>query len=263
MKKTTLLFLFLIGFVGFAQQKSTGIISLNNGVPITANFTLNNNTSEVTLVLTGPSDRWFGLGMGPSVLDGFGMSDGDVVVFTTTTTPNLTDRNFQGTGTPPLDGGTQNWATSSNTVAGSVRTLTLTRALANTDPNDLQMPYATTNSIQIGGVRASSATMSIGGHGGGTSGGFATANFTTLGVEDFSLNAAMIYPNPSNGIFTVKAKSELKAINIYSQTGAFVRSIQATDAENMEINVQGLSTGIYLLELQNDTDKSWKKVIVE
>jgi hypothetical protein len=73
----------------------------------------------------------------------------------------------------------------------------------------------------------------------------------------------MIYPNPSNGLFTVKAKSALKMINIYAQTGSFVRSIHVTDSESMEVNVEGLATGIYLIELQNDTDKSWKKVIIE
>jgi hypothetical protein len=254
MKKTTILLFSLFTFIGFAQSKSTGVMSLNNGIPITANFTLNNDTSAVTLVLTGPSDRWFGLGIG--VVAGFGMQNGDVIVYTTA----LSDRNFVGTGTPAVDAA-QSWTTVSNTTAGTIRTLTLTRSLTNTDANDFQMPYASTNSISVGGARPTSATTSIGGHGG--QGGFATAVFTTLGVEDFSLNAAMIYPNPSKGIFTVKAKSDLKSITIYSQTGALIKSVQVTDFDNTEINVEGLSTGIYLLELQNDTDRSWKKVIVE
>ena len=89
MKKITLFFTTIISIAVFAQQKSTGTISLSNNVPITANFTLNNTTSQVTLVLTGPSDRWFGLGIG--IVSGFGMDNGDVVVFTTATTPNLTE----------------------------------------------------------------------------------------------------------------------------------------------------------------------------
>ena len=94
MKKTTLLIITFLCALGFAQQKSTGVITLSNSIPITANFTLNNTTSEVTLVLTGPSDRWFGLGIGVS--QGFGMADGDVVVFSDVTSPKLTDRNFIG-----------------------------------------------------------------------------------------------------------------------------------------------------------------------
>lgn len=262
MKKITLSLFTLISLAGFSQSKSTGTVALSNNVPITANFTLNNNTSLVTLVLTGPFDRWFGLGIG--IASGFGMSDGDVVVFTTTTTPNLTDRNFQGTANPPQD--TQDWTTISNTVNGSIRTLILTRSLTTADTtNDFQMPYATTNSINFGGVRAGSASMNVGSHGGSASAGYVTnATFTTLGVEDFSLNAAQVYPNPSNGAFLVKAKTSLDKINVYSQLGALLKTIEVNDASDaVEVNVSGLQKGVYLLELVNETEKSWKKVIVE
>lgn len=261
MKKITLLLTTIMSFAAFAQSKTTGTLSLSNNIPITANFTLNNDTSQVILVLTGPSDRWFGLGLG--IVQGFGMSDGDVVIFTTSTTPNLTDRNFAGTGNPPQD--VQDWTTVSNSVIGSIRTLTLVRALTNTDPNDLQLPYATTNSINFGGARASSANMNIGSHGGSASAGYVTnATFTTLGVEDFSLNAAQVFPNPSNGNFTIQTKTSLEQIKIYTQTGSFVKSIKVDIVDDTyEVNVLGLSTGIYLMELVNGNEKSWKKIIIE
>lgn len=262
MKKITLLLITFLSITSFAQQKTTGTIALSNGVPITANFTLNNNTSQVILVLTGPSDRWFGLGIG--IISGFGMSDGDVVVFTTNTTPNLTDRNFVGTAQPAQDA-SQDWATVSNTINGSIRTLTLTRSLTTTDTaNDFQLPYATTNSISFGGVRAGSVSMNVSSHGGSPSAGFASnVTFTTLGVEDFSLNAAQVFPNPSNGNFTITSKTNLQNVDVYSQSGAFVRTIKANNSTTNEINLSGLAKGVYLLELKNETDKSWKKIIVE
>lgn len=261
MKKITFLLITALSFTGFAQQKSTGTIALSNNVPITANFTLDNITSQVTLVLTGPQDRWFGLGIG--IVAGFGMDDGDVVVFTTSTTPNLTDRNFVGTQAPALDA-TQSWTIDSNTVSGTVRTLILTRALTNGDANDFQLPYATTNSISFGGVRAGSATMNIGSHGGSASAGYAVnIPFTTLGVEDFSLNASTVYPNPTKGDFTIQTKTILNTVNIYTQTGAFVKTIEVKNGEDMiDISIPGLQTGVYLVELINDSQKAWKKVIV-
>lgn len=253
MKKTTILLFALFSLAGFAQSKSTGVMTLSNGMPITANFTLNNNTSLVTLVLTGPSDRWFGLGIG--VTEGFAMNDGDVLVYTT----SLSDRNFVGTQAPVTD--TQNWTVGTNVVVGNVRTLTLTRSLTNSDPNDFQMPYATTNSISIGGTRPTTATTTIASHGG--SGGFATGTFTTLGVEDFSLNASSVYPNPSKGNFTVKSKTTLDKINIYTQTGAFVKTVEVSaGATEVEVDAEGLSEGVYLVELQNASEKSWKKIII-
>jgi hypothetical protein len=258
MKKLILL-LSLSTTLGFAQTKSSGTISLQPDM--TANFTLNNTTSQVTLVLTGPSDRWFSIGIGVS--SGFLMGSGDVLVYTS----SLTDRKFVGIGGPSTDG-SQDWTTVSNTVSGLVRTLTLTRALTNADSAgtvgaDFQMPYASTNSFSIVGVRASSATTALGGHGGSASAGYATATFAALGVEDFSLNASSIAPNPSSSSFTVKSKIGIETIDIYSQTGAFVKTVKVDNASNTEVNVEGLSTGVYLVELKSKDDKSWKKVIIE
>ena len=51
---------------------------------------------------------------------------------------------------------------------------------------------------------------------------------------------------------------------MYSQVGALVKTIEVNDASDaVEVNVSGLQTGVYLLELVNATEKSWKKVIVE
>lgn len=266
MKKPTLLLCSLFALGGFAQQKSTGEMQIGNGIPITANFTLNNDTQLVTLVLKGPSDRWFALGMGTNVVSGFGMGEGDVIVYTTT----LTDRNYQGAFEPPIDTN-QNWNITDNTVSGNVRTLTLTRALTNNDGGenagqDLQFPYATTNSINIAGVRSLSANDFTvpGGHGGVNNAGFASGTFTPLGVEDFSLNASTIFPNPSNGNFTVKAKTALEKINVYSQTGAFIKTIAIDGGANeADIKLNGLATGVYLIELQNASEKSWKKIIIK
>ncbi len=251
MKKiTSLLFCFLF-LSSFSQSKSTGDISFING--LTANFTLNKTTAKVTLVLKGPSDRWFGLGLG--VVQFFGMSAGDVLVYTT----SLTDRNFVGYASPSSD--VQDWTTVSNpTPVAGVRTLTLERNLENSDSKDLQLPYDTTNSINLVGVRASVATT-------GLSSGhvyvYNTGTFSTLGVEDFSLNATSIYPNPASGAFYIKTKTNLSKVNLYNQTGALVRTIKVTDySKEVELSVSNVQAGVYFLELQNDSEKSWKKVIV-
>ena len=261
--KKKLLTLFALGFgiLSFAQSKGSGVITLQTNM--TANLTLNNTTSKVTLVLTGPSDRWFGFGIGVS--SGFGMSAGDVLVYTTATTPALMDRNYIGTGNPAVDL-SQDWTIVSDDAPATVRTLTLTRNLTTTDTagQDFQMPYETTNSFSVVGVRAGSATFGVGSHGGAASAGYANAVFTTLGVEDFSLNASTVYPNPSNGSFSVQTKTNLNTIDIYSQSGQFVKTINVSDKSNkVDVQVKDLSTGIYLIELKNDSEKSWKKVIVE
>ncbi|MFZ4105523.1 T9SS type A sorting domain-containing protein [Flavobacterium sp.] len=253
MKKITILLLSLICFSGISQTKTTGIINLTTNM--TASLTLNNTTSKATLVLTGPFDRWFALGLGVS--SGFGMGSGDVVVYTT----SLTDRNFVGTGAPSTDS-SQDWTTLSNIVLSGVRTLTLERSLTNADMNDFQMPYATTNSISLAWARSGSASTSLANHGGANR-EFATGTFTVLGNEKFSLESASIYPNPSNGNFTIKTNSSISKVDVYSQTGTFVKTIEVNnDSKDIEVSVNGLSSGVYFLELQNDKEKSWKKIVI-
>ena len=260
-KITTLLAFFLALAIGNAQSKGTGPINLPNGMIV--DLTLNNNTSKVTLVLTGPADRWFALGIGVS--QGFGMSAGDVIVYTNTTSPALTDRRFGGFANPVQDA-SQNWTTVSDVVTSLDRTLTLTRDLTNTDTagTDFQMPYATTNSFSIVAMRTNSASFSMSYHGDSTTAGaFTTATFTTLGTTDFSLNASSIYPNPSNGTFKIATKTNLTSVTIYSQSGALIKTIKVDSTDATEVSVSDLQTGVYLLELQNDTEKIWKKVVVE
>ena len=106
--------------------------------------------------------------------------------------------------------------------------------------------------------------MNVGSHGGSASAGYVTnATFTTLGVEDFSLNAAQVFPNPSNGNFIITSKVNLQDVAVYSHTGALMSTIKANNSTTNEINLSGLAKGVYLLELKNETDKSWKKIIIE
>lgn len=258
--KSIVFFLSLLAyFSSFAQQKSTGDMTLS-GNGMIANFTLDNATSKVTLVLKGPSDRWFGFGIG--VNQGFSMSAGDALVYTTQTTPALTDRNFTGIMQPPVDA-TQNWTTVSDNVNAGIRTLTLTRDLTNTDTNDYQLPYATTNTISIAGVKPGSATFNVaGGHGGVA--GYATGTFASvLGTHDLSLESKKValYPNPAKTTVSFKNGDKIKSVDIYEATGRKVKTVKPED-EN--ISVENLKSGIYYVEiLLKDGTTSYEKFIKE
>jgi len=99
-------------------------------------------------------------------------------------------------------------------------------------------------------------------HGNTNRGVFLDITFT-LGTESFSLKDSQLYPNPSNGDFTIETKTHLNKINVYSHTGIFIKTVEVKDfSESVVLKINGLQSGVYLLELQNDTEKSWKKIIV-
>jgi hypothetical protein len=85
-----------------------------------------------------------------------------------------------------------------------------------------------------------------------------------LGVDDFGLKASSISPNPSNGNFTIETKTGLDQINVYSLIGTLIQTIEVKDKSNtVEVSLKNLQSGIYLIELQNDQEKTWKKIIIK
>ena len=244
MKKITLLLL-LFYISGFSQSKSTAVISFN--VTMTAKFTLNNLTSKVTLVLTGPSDKWSSLGLGTSS----STTSGDVFVYTT----SVTD------GGAPSTNPNGEWNTISNTVGAGVRTVTLERMLTNSDLNDLQLAFDTTNSIDVVWSRSGSALATAPN---ANRGSLNAAFTTTLGIDAVSVNdEALLYPNPTSGELYIKTKNNISKVNVYNQTGALVKTINVKDNSNeVKVNVNDLPKALYLFELQNESEKTWKNVLV-
>lgn len=259
MKKITLLAILAISLTGFAQQKSTGDVSLSTNM--TTNLTLNNTTQKATLKLTGPSDRWFALQFG-SFGSGGGMSSGEDFVYANGTT--LVDGNQSGYAQFPNTDASQNWTVTSNTVASGIRTIIAERNLSTGNSKDYTFNYNNAT-IDFAWARSGSASYSLSNHGGANRGyNTSVALSTTLGTDNFSLNSSSIYPNPSNGNFTVETKTGIDKISVYSQTGSLIETIELKDKSNtVEVSLKSLQKGIYLVELKNGTEKSWKKIIVE
>jgi hypothetical protein len=218
-------------------------------VTLTSGFTvkIDTNATTVTLTMTGPSNSWLGIGFG-----GFSMFEvNDMFIWNSSANRDYTPSGGQSTPSPDAS---QSWS-SSDSVSGTTRTVVATRPLVSSG----DYTFLNDNS-PINIIYALSNTTALSQHSGAHSA--QTLTRSALGVEDFSLNASSIFPNPSNGNFTVKTKTYLSKINVYSQTGALVKII-TVDSEENEINIKGLQTGVYFLELQNDSEKSWKKIMVE
>ena len=250
MKNFTLfIFSMLMGSASMAQQYSTGMVPLFTTAGLEYSAQIDVEASVVTLTLVGPSARWLGIGFGQS-----GMQDGgDVVIFNGTT---LSDRQFQGIGVNPAIDGGQDWTVTSNTIDSGIRTVVGTRAINTGEAGDYVF---SASAAPITLVYARGESLTVGYHGGGNC-GTTNANLT-LGTDKFALSEAQVFPNPAKGDFQIKTQAILQKVTIYTQTGAFVREMKI-DSDAAEINVSGLQTGVYLIELANDTQKTWKKVIV-
>lgn len=250
MKRKLLTSIFMcIATFSFAQY-TTGTVDL-----IGSNRTLKIDTdaTTVTMTLTGSSTAWLGVGFGGTTMS----SVLDMFIWNDTANRDYTPSGFRSQPSP--DGAeSQSWTIVSDDVVGNVRTVVASRSLVSAGDYTFLNDNST---IPIIFAEGSSTSLSY--HGGNPHAAQGLVR-TSLGLENFGLQATSVFPNPSKGSFTITTKTGLNKINIYSQIGAFVKTIEVKDnSENIQINVEGLQTGVYLMELINKSEKSWKKVIVK
>ena len=74
---------------------------------------------------------------------------------------------------------------------------------------------------------------------------------TTLAVGDFDFinSSVQIFPNPSSDFIQISAVTETENYKIYSILGALIKTGSIDD--KMKINVQDLTSGLYLLKLES------------
>jgi len=89
-----------------------------------------------------------------------------------------------------------------------------------------------------------------------------TKDFTGgLGTADIAAkaNAIAVYPNPTNGILTIKADSFIENVNVSNIAGQKI-NVQFSDKQ---INMQGLPNGVYIVELKLKNGQSLSKKVVK
>jgi len=241
--------LFFVFNVSIAQIKSTGVQTLNS--LMTLKIDKNSSNSTVTVTLTGPTDRWFGIGFNAT-----GMSSGTDCLYYDT---SFVDAKITGQGAPQIDtDNTNNW-TVSNTISGTTITLVLTRGFVG-GTGDYTFSYADSG-LNI--IWAYGNDTSLRYHLGRSS----TQLGFTLGVEDFAaLDKIAIAPNPSDGVFTISKNNQtlISKVTIFDINAKILKVIDSElDLEAIQIDLSKYSSGVYFMEITNETDKIVRKIIKE
>ena len=253
MKKTYLLMLCL-GLMQLinAQQKETALTTIG-GMKVKIN--LNSATSLATITMVGPSSKWLSIGLSTSDM----ATNKDVITYGTT----LLDQYFTSNGhVAPTTDATNNLTVVSNTVAGTTRTIVFTRPFSTGDAKDYTFAYSLTSLNIVWGIGPSTNVASE--H---STFGSKTLTFSAvLANESFaSLEDISVYPNPSNGIFNISKNSmiTINKIRVFDSNAKLLKEINSeiTD-QNNSIDLTGLTTGMYFMELSNDSDQVVKKILI-
>ena len=90
----------------------------------------------------------------------------------------------------------------------------------------------------------------------------------TLGNEDFAFEGFELFPNPSNGNFTLKFVSDTGSdvkVNVHDLRGRqiFEKSYPSNNTFDQVINLNNAQTGVYLLSVLDGNKKIVKKIVVQ
>lgn len=79
-------------------------------------------------------------------------------------------------------------------------------------------------------------------------------------VHDSKVNTKEIsvYPNPAHDFININAVAKVKSIDLYDETGKLIK----TEINNNKIEVKGLSTGVYSVNIKTEGRNLTKKVII-
>jgi hypothetical protein len=86
---------------------------------------------------------------------------------------------------------------------------------------------------------------------------------TVLGTDEFQLQNIGIYPNPSNGIFSIKLGEFIpKSIEITDLTGKIIYTQKGFENNNeIVLNLSSISNGIYFIKIATDSQSLTRKII--
>lgn len=254
MKKITFTILGLLFTVSglLAQTYSTGTVPFfGGGGAYSGKIDVTNAT--VTITLVGPATSWMGIGFNTAAMD----SGSDVVLYNGSV---LSDRHFDGFMNTPLVDAQQNWSVVSNNVVSGVRTAVISRSRVSAESGDYDFAFPPTP-FNIVFARSLGSTA-IGYHGGGNC-GTTTLNFT-LGVDSFNIESFKLFPNPAKNFVNVELPQMVTeaTITIYDMIGKNVKET-TVNLENTKVDLGGLPTGSYLMNIKTAEGEGTKTLIID
>ena len=233
MKKTLLILLLITSTSLFAQSFSTGTQTLSSG--LTTSINIDNDTGTTTLMLAGPSDKWFGIGFGNSNMNGT-----DILM--TNGSSTLRDAYSTSNGLPQAED-SQDWTLEVNSVVNGTRTIVASRANNTGDSNDYVF-NASAGSLTVIWAIGSSTTYAYHSIRG------ATALSVSLGISENNLLSFEMYPNPVSDLLNIQLPtgSEKAEVSVFDYTGRLVSS-KTISSNDTAIDVQKISKGIYMIRV--------------
>ena len=81
-----------------------------------------------------------------------------------------------------------------------------------------------------------------------------------LAVDENESGSLVVYPNPAKDRLTIESEEIIRHCEIYDLTGQLVKTLE-NDSERMEISIEALPAGTYLVKLVTDSFAQTRRLI--
>lgn len=92
---------------------------------------------------------------------------------------------------------------------------------------------------------------------------FTTGAADPLGVEDFTIEALSVSPNPVKDVITINSPVGFDSVEVYNQLGQLVLESNSSLINNNILDLSALNPGMYLIQINADNKSKTVKIIKE
>jgi len=118
-------------------------------------------------------------------------------------------------------------------------------------------PLPTANSLKDIFVSSDNAVMYAVGNN-----GTIIKNINTIGIEENEIKELAIYPNPTTGLIYIPVKANSR-INVLNLNGAQVKSVDFVNEDVIELNLNALADGTYIVQCVQNNRSSYGRVVLK
>lgn len=94
------------------------------------------------------------------------------------------------------------------------------------------------------------------------SGSFTLNGVTSLGTKTNNAAAFSVFPNPANNVINVSnANSKITAVSLTDLNGRTVKNVNYDNLSNVQVNIEDLASGMYMMTIQSTEGEAVKKVM--
>ena len=85
---------------------------------------------------------------------------------------------------------------------------------------------------------------------------------STTELRSLSTNTDIsVFPNPVSNLLTVETSESINQASVYNSSGQLVKQIRESNGGLLQINVQDLESGMYVLKVETDNNTFVERIV--